>query len=120
MARNIPSSKRSADAVEPSATLRARAGRFAASRQRSVLGLPEIIALAVAVVMLACALASYFLYLRPQRTRLAQLSEEQRRLERQLEGARDAGQDSETTQASVERILTSITDFESQHLGENT
>jgi Tfp pilus assembly protein PilO len=120
MARNIPTSKAGAQTGHAPASLRTRAGRFVKSRQRSVLGMPEVVALVVAAVMLVAALASYFLYLRPQQTRVASLSEEQGRLERQLAGARDEGQKFESTQESVERILTSLQEFESRRLGENT
>jgi Tfp pilus assembly protein PilO len=100
----------------------ARAGvrRFIVSRQRSALGLPEMIALASAALLLLAALSSYFLLLRPQRARAEALRDEQTRLERQLQAARSEGQQSESTQASVERILVSLRDFEEQHLGENT
>lgn len=77
-------------------------------------------ALAIAAILLLSALASYLLFLRPQRTRLAQLSDERERLERQLQNARSEGQQSESAQADVEKILTSLSDFESRHLGDNT
>jgi Tfp pilus assembly protein PilO len=94
--------------------------RFLASRQRSRLGLPEMIALAAAAVLLAAALSSYFLLLRPQRARLERLADEQGRLERALRGAEADGQVSESTQASVERILASLQEFEAGHLGTPT
>jgi Tfp pilus assembly protein PilO len=120
MARNIPTPKAGAQTGRASASLRARAGRFVEARQRSVLGMPEVVALVVAAVMLAAALAAFFLYLRPQQARFASLSEEQGRLERQLAGARDEGLKNESTQESVERILASLQEFESRRLGENT
>lgn len=95
-------------------------GRFIESRQRSLLGLPEIIALSAAALLLFAALASYFLLLRPQRARLADLTDEQGRLERALHGARNEGAQSETTQASVEKILASLQEFEARHLGQVT
>ncbi|HEX7176452.1 MAG TPA: hypothetical protein VF240_14400 [Pyrinomonadaceae bacterium] len=106
----------------PQARLDARAGvrRFIVSRQRSRLGVPEIVALGSAALLLLAALASYMLFLRPQRARSEALREEQGRLERQLQTARSEGQQSESTQASVERILVSLRDFEEQHLGGST
>lgn len=106
----------------PQARMDARAGvrRFLVSRQRSRLGVPEIVALGAAALLLLAALASYMLFLRPQRARLEALREEQGRLERQLQAARSEGQQSESTQASVERILVSLRDFEEQHLSGNT
>jgi Tfp pilus assembly protein PilO len=121
MSRDVTTRKSSDSAVGPGAhALRARAGRFASSRQRSLLGVQEIIALAIAALLVVAALASYLLFLRPQRVRLAELTEERNRLERQLQNARDEGQQSESTEADVEKILTSLVDFESRHLGENT
>ena len=106
----------------PQARTDARAGlrRFLVSRQRSRLGVPEIVALGSAALLLLAALASYALFLRPQRARSESLREEQGRLERQLQAARSEGQQSESTQASVERILVSLREFEEQHLGGNT
>jgi Tfp pilus assembly protein PilO len=100
----------------------ARAGvrRFLVSRQRSRLGVPEIVALGSAALLLLAALSSYMLFLRPQRARSEALREEQGRLERQLQAARSEGQQSESTQASVERILVSLRDFEEQHLSGNS
>ncbi len=100
--------------------MRAGVRRFVASRQRGLLGLPEIIALASAALLLVAALASYFLMLRPQRARLESLAKEQSSLERALQGARSEGQESETTQASVQNILTSLENFETEHLGQVT
>lgn len=94
-------------------------GQLIRSRQRSVVGPAELAALGVAALLLAAALASYFLLLRPQRTRLASLQDEQGRLDRQLREARSRGEMGETAQASVERILASIQEFEGQHLSVN-
>lgn len=106
--------------TNPGAAPGSRAGRFLESRRRSAVGVPELAALAVAALLLVTALSAYFLYLRPQRARLATLREEQARLERQLREARSTGQQSESTQASVDKILASLQDFETQRLGENT
>ena len=94
-------------------------GNLIRSRQRSALGLPEVIALAASALLLVVALASYFLLLRPQRARLVALQTEQERLDRQLRDARSQGQVGETAQASVERILASIQKFEGEHLSAN-
>ena len=97
-----------------------RAGRFIESRRRSALGVPEVVALAVSALLLVAALSAYFLFLRPQRARLEALRDEQGRLTRQLEEARSTGQQSESTQASVDKILASLEDFETTRLSENT
>lgn len=94
-------------------------GDFLRSRRRSALGLPEIIALGAAALLLAAAVASYMLMLRPQRARLAALQNEQGQLDRQLQAARSEGELGETAQASVERILASLQEFESEHLSTN-
>lgn len=94
-------------------------GGFIRSRQRSALGLPEVVALGAAALLLVSAVASYFLLLRPQRARLAALQAEQGQLNRQLEAARSEGAVGETAQASVERILASLQRFEGEHLSAN-
>lgn len=105
---------------EPRADLRARLARFRGQHERSFLGLPEIIALSAAGLLLFAALASYFLLLRPQRARLAALRDEQVRLERGLREAKTGVEQFTSTQASVEAILRSIEEFETRHLGQNT
>ena len=111
---------REAHTPKTGARLGARAGQFFAARRRSALGVPEVVALVAASVLLVVALSSYFLYLRRASTRLDGLKEEQARLERQLQEARSTGQKSESTQESVDKILASLQDFETQRLGENT
>ncbi|HEX5706203.1 MAG TPA: hypothetical protein VFX96_02835 [Pyrinomonadaceae bacterium] len=102
------------------AELRARLAKFRGQHQRSFLGVPEIIALSAAGLLLFAALASYFLLLRPQRTRLNTLREEQARLERGLREAKTGVEQFTSTQASVEAILRSLEEFETRHLGQNT
>ncbi len=102
------------------AELRARLARFRGQHERSFLGVPEIIALSAAGLLLFAALASYFFLLRPQRARLASLRDEQARLERGLRDAKSGVEQFTSTQASVEAILRSLEEFETRHLGQNT
>lgn len=99
--------------------LRARLGRLRGARRRSLLALPELLALAAAALLLLAALGAYFLLLRPQRARLEELRAERERLGRQLEDAKTGVKRSENTQASVREILESLQDFEGRHLGVN-
>lgn len=105
---------------EGRADLRARLARFRGQHQRGLLGVPEIIALSAAGLLLFAALASYFLLLRPQRVRLAALRDEQVRLERGLREAKTGVEQFTSTQASVEAIVRSLEEFETRHLGQNT
>ena len=76
-------------------------------------------AVASAALLLAAALGSYFLLLRPQRARLEALKEERATLTRQLDAARTGVQRNEDTQTSVRRILDSLREFEEKHLGQD-
>ncbi|HEX8475747.1 MAG TPA: GspMb/PilO family protein [Pyrinomonadaceae bacterium] len=96
--------------------LRARLAQFRGSRQRNILGLPEIIALVASGVLFVAALFSYFYFLLPQRTRLQRAGEERTKLQNELRLSTEGIKESESTQASVEEILKSLEDFENRHL----
>ena len=67
--------------------LLARLADLRASRQRSLLGVPETIALASAALLLVAAVSSYFLMLAPERTRLRERQAERQRLQAILNNA---------------------------------
>ncbi|HEV3468911.1 MAG TPA: GspMb/PilO family protein [Pyrinomonadaceae bacterium] len=96
---------------------RARLAQFRSGRRRSVLGLPEIAALAAAAALLLAAVSAYLLLLRPQRARLASLALERETLQRQLQSTQGTLAENRDTQSSVREILSSLEDFEITHLG---
>jgi hypothetical protein len=89
-----------------------------ARKQRGPLGLPEIIALAASALLLVAAVASYFLLLRPQSVRAADLKNERAQLEKLLEASRGSVTQGKDTQTSVRDILGSLQRFEIEHLGQ--
>jgi hypothetical protein len=94
-----------------------RLEQFLSARRRSVLGLPEMAALAAAALLLLAAVCSYLFLLRPQRTRLADATSEREGLQRQLQATRGALDENQDTQSSVREILASLEKFEMDHLG---
>lgn len=97
--------------------LRARLDHFRTGRRRSVLGLPEIAALAAAAALLLAAVGAYLFLLRPQRVRLASLALEREGLQRQLLSTQGSLTEGRDTQSSVREILTSLEKFEMDNLG---
>ncbi len=112
-----PMSDRHSDRIAPRQQWQGRFERLRGPRQRSrLLGLPEIIALSAAAVLLLTAVASYFLLLAPARVRLRERQEERRRLEAQLRNSTEGVRRDENTQVTVDEILSSLEVFEARHL----
>ncbi|HEX6622474.1 MAG TPA: hypothetical protein VF064_02090 [Pyrinomonadaceae bacterium] len=88
------------------------------ARATGPLGLPEIIALAAAALLLVTAIASYLLLLRPQRTRLQAMNEERALLQKQLQDMESTVGKNQDAQASARTILDSLVGFETEHLGD--
>jgi Tfp pilus assembly protein PilO len=93
-----------------------RLARFRGSRRTSFLGVPEVVALAVACALLAAAFAAYFLMLVPERSRLAASERERQQLQAQIRSAGESREHDRTTGETVSRILQSLTRFESDAL----
>lgn len=97
--------------------LSARFASFRSARRRSVIGLPEALALTAAAALLLAAVCAYLFLLRPQRARLAALELEREGLQRQLQTTQGTITQNQSTEASVREILTSLEEFEAGHLG---
>jgi Tfp pilus assembly protein PilO len=102
------------------AALRARLDSFRSTRQRSALGLSEVLALAVASLLLLAAILSYLFLLVPQRSRLQALNSESEELQRLLQTTQGVIGDRKDTQQRVSEILTSLERFEIDHLGQSS
>lgn len=100
------------------AALRARLDSFRSTRQRSALGLSEVVALAVASALLLAAILSYLFLLVPQRSRLQALNTESEELQRMLKTTEGVIGERKDTQARVSEILASLDRFEIDHLGQ--
>lgn len=97
--------------------VRARLDRLRASRQRSsMFGVPELIGLASALVLVLAAVFSYIYFLVPQRMRLEKAKTDLVKIEEQLRAATEGVNRNANTQATVNEILQSLQDFEARHL----
>lgn len=93
--------------------IRARFTERRAARPTSTIRLPEIIALAAAILLLLGAACGYFLVLVPERMRLSALENERAQLQAKLRASSEGVERNESTQASVGKIVTSLNEFES-------
>jgi len=92
--------------------------RFAPSRSSGgarpagTIRVAEIIALTVAALLLLLAAGAYFSLLVPERSRLAALETERAQLQAKLRASSEGVERNESTQASVDKIVTSLSEFE--------
>lgn len=100
------------------AGLRTRLGALNITRRRGALGVPEVAALGVAALLLMTAVLSYLFLLAPQRSRKETLEAERRELELRLKDQQSVLGHGQDTQQRVGEILTSLTNFEVEHLGQ--
>ena len=94
------------------AQLRSRLAHARATRPPGAIRLPEIIALTVAALLLVVATSAYFFLFVPERARLISLENERAQLQSKLRASTAGVERNESTQASVEKIITSLSDFE--------
>ena len=99
-------------------TERRRLSVVRSTRRTGPLGLPEIIALGVAALLLFAAFAAYFFYLVPQRQRLVALGQEREQLENRLRDANKVTKANEDTNTTIAKILASLDTFETGTLAE--
>lgn len=96
--------------------IRIRLDQLKKSRQRKVLGIPEIAGLAGAALMLLLAFIAYFYFLIPAHSQHDSLQLERNRLQTQLRVAQQGYQHNADTQSTVETINASLESFENDHL----
>lgn len=94
------------------AEIRARFAHARATRPAGAIRLPEIIALTVAALILTVAACAYFFLLVPEKSRLAALENERAQLQAKLRASSQGVERNESTQASVDKIVTSLNEFE--------
>lgn len=92
--------------------LQERLARFRGARRTGMFGVPEVIALGAACVLLAAAFASYFFLLVPQRSTLVSLETERAALQGQILAARENVDARVSTNDAVSNIVGSIQSFE--------
>ena len=98
------------------AQVRARLANFRGARRVGMIGLAEIAALAVALLLLLAAVGAYFFMLVPQRSRLAALETERELLQAKLRASTEGVERNQSTQTSVEKIVRSLSEFETTAL----
>ena len=92
--------------------LQERLARFRGARRTGMFGVPEVVALTAACVLLAVAAAAYFLLLVPQRSGLVALETERAQLQGQIITAKDSVDERVSTNDAVSNIVRSIESFE--------
>jgi Tfp pilus assembly protein PilO len=96
--------------------VRASLNRFKFSRQRGMLGPAELLGLAGSVLLLVLMIVSYLYFLMPTRARLENLKLQRSQLQNQLRNSRDAVEQEQSTDATVQNITRSLDAFESDRL----
>ena len=98
------------------AAFRSKLQKLSFSREHQMIGPAEIIALACGVLMLVLVAFSYIYFLIPANSRLEALQSERSRLLNQLQDSKKILSRDETTEATVQKITTSLDYFESNQL----
>jgi len=96
--------------------IRARLTRIHKARRGGVLGVGEIVGLGAGGLLLLAVVFGYFYFLVPAQSRLASLSLERDRLQQQLRVSQEDFRQGQDTKATVEKITTSLQDFETVRL----
>jgi Tfp pilus assembly protein PilO len=96
--------------------IRVRVQRLRQSRQRSILGLPEIIGLSASGFLLLLVLLGYFFSLAPARARLEALNNDRNSLQRRLRISQEGFNSNVDAQATVNTINESLQRFEDERL----
>jgi Tfp pilus assembly protein PilO len=89
---------------------------FLDSRRGKMFGFAEVAALAGSCFVLLLVLLSYLYFLVPTRSRVASLNEDKARLRSNLEKLQGVVSQDRNTKDQVDRVATSLTDFEAGHL----
>src|SRR5262245_35421089 len=100
--------------------IRRRLTQLRGSRQQGILGVAELIGIAFSVLLVLMVLVSYFYFFVPANSRLASLQRERDRLQTLLRSTKDVMRKDEDTKTTVERITTSLQDFEMKRLSQVT
>ena len=96
--------------------IRLKLQRMRKARRSRMLGVPEILALAGSLIILLTVLLAYFYFLVPARSHLQSLQLERSRLQNQLRSSNELVRQGQDTQATVDKITESLTDFEDNRL----
>jgi Tfp pilus assembly protein PilO len=95
---------------------RLRMNEFLASRRGKMFGIAEVVALVGSLFILTMVLLSYLYFLVPARSRVASLKNDRQQTLTNLETLDKLVGNNQNTKDTVDRIATSLTDFENKHL----
>lgn len=98
------------------AQIRVRVEQLRHSRQRSLLGVPELIGLAASALMLLAVVFAYFLFQRPAYARLDAAQAKREETYNQLRRLQENFKLNENKQVTVDEITQSVQDFEANRL----
>lgn len=96
--------------------IRMKLQRIRKSRRSGMFAVAEIVALGGSLLILLTVLLSYFYFLMPARSQLQERQLERARLQEQLRSSHDLMRQEQTTQSTVDKITTSLADFEDNRL----
>src|ERR1044071_2237640 len=100
----------------PRVSYQQRVTTFLDSRRGKMFGFAEVAALAGSCFVLLLLLLSYLYFFLPSRSGLASLNEDKTRLQANLKTLQGVVNNDRNTKDRVDRIATSLTDFETTHL----
>ena len=100
----------------PRVSYQQRVTTFLDSRRGKMFGMAEVAALAGSCFVLLLVLLSYLYFLVPARSRVSSLNEDKTRLQANLKTLQGVAVNDRNTQAQVDRIGSSLTNFESSYL----
>jgi Tfp pilus assembly protein PilO len=98
------------------ASVRMRVDKLRQSRQRSVIGISELVGLAGSAVMLLAVIFTYLYFFSPARSRLATAQLERARLQQKLSASQKDVQIKGSTQDNISQISESLEKFEDDRL----
>jgi Tfp pilus assembly protein PilO len=98
------------------APIRVRVDKLRQSRQRSIIGLPELAGLMGSAIMLLAVIFTYLYFYSPALSRLATAQLERARLQQKLSDLQKDVQNKGTTQDSISQISESLEKFEGDRL----
>jgi len=121
MSNPAPTEKNTASTNAPRAEpLRARLEKLLGLNEQSIVGVPEIAALAASLVMLLAVFFAYFYSLTPARARLEDLQRKRTQLQTRLRDSQEGVKHNTDTQSTVAEIGESLQNFEAHYLAGRT
>ncbi len=120
MSNPSPAEKNTASIAHRNEPLRVRLEKLLGLNEQSIVGVPEVAALAASVVMLLAVGFAYFYSLTPARARLEDLQRKRTQLQTRLRDSQEGVKRNADTKSTVAEIGESLQNFESHYLAGRT